>query len=288
MDSISFFKLPLLVQSKILREHVPVFQKAFTLSVMPEFQDLLQSKHSWLNFSDEFFNFYDLLRSFKPGFYVSFGKYGSCHACVISITNNIVSFAFCRLDDYILIDFLNKFPIPQNSNFIGSLSKVTTFLTKFFKKYIICDEKNLILYKLHESHFFVNRLTNNIYWLDGNIYTFKNNECFISDKCGYNHFMLLNDNDKIHLKCLPPSTKNDRCPCLSTLTFCKPMKFYFTDTDHYYKGVTFEFQMDDKNNDSVSINVKILNRHTGSFYLDSVELLSDCLPQIADFIRIKV
>ena len=258
MDSISFFKLPLLVQSKILREHVPVFQKAFTLSVMPEFQNLLQSKHSWLNFSNEFFNFYDLLRSFKPGFYVSFGKYGSCHACVISITNNIISFAFCKLHDNILIDFLNSFgPIPDKLNFIGSLSQMTTFLTKFLKKYIICDKKNLILYKLHDSHFFVNRLTNNIYWLDGDIYTFKNNECFISDKYGYNHSMLLNDNDEIHVKCLPPSTKNERCLCPYTLMFCKPMNFYVADTNFYYHGATFEFQMDDKNNDSVSINLKL-------------------------------
>ena len=95
MDTISFFQLPLLVQSKILRENVSIFEKAFALSNISEFDDLLQSQHSYS--SKVFCDFYNLLKSFKPGFYCCIGESWWPHGCFVSINNNTISFELCWL-----------------------------------------------------------------------------------------------------------------------------------------------------------------------------------------------
>ena len=280
MDSISFFKLPLLVQSKILREHVPVFQKAFTLSIMPEFDDMLQSKHSWLNSSKEFFNFYNLLRSFKPGLYVCYGKDWWTHGCFVSITHTTVSFIFCCITKYTFTVLNDNFSNIITLKIKESILKTTTFLATFLKNYIFFDEKILSFYKLHYGYFFVNRLTNDIYWLDGSIHTFNRNKCIITDKFCLNHVELWNDKNVIHLKCLAMSERIWwRCPCRVTFKILKPIKFKNFSIHYHRKAIKFKLEMDDENNDYVSISVQNFSKNVCRMFLNP-ELFKNSFPEM--------
>ena len=261
MGSISFFKLPLLVQSKILREYVPVFQKVFTLSLIPEFEDLLRSKHFWLNSSKELFNFYDLLRSFKPGLYICFEEAWLEQGCIVSITDTTILFEFCcfhKCKSNPLKPDFDKFSNVWVCHFKESLLKTTAFLTTFLKYYIYFDEKNLNIYKFYRNYIFVNRLTNNLYWLDGSIHRLKNNGCIISDKIHPDHFFVLVDNDVMYIECIAMCERlpSFRCLCSETCRYFEPIKIEPFSIDP--KKNKFEFQMVD-NNEYVLLNILMLN-----------------------------
>ena len=276
MNSISFFKLPSLVQSKILRDHIPVFDKAFTLSTMPEFQYLLQSKHSW---SNEFFNFYNLLKSLKPGLYFSIRGKTWNNGCFVSIANSTVLFEFFNLHKYVF-NIYERMLRSKTFDFKGSLLDLTTFLKTFLKKFYFFDEKKLIFYRLcdscfdkhHEYYFFVNCSTNCLYWLDGRIYTFKKNRCLTLNKDSKKHIVFLFNKGVIYLKCLKFEELHGRCFCRK-YTVLKPLDIF--EIHHRRKPIQFEFQMDGL------VNLKMLTEKFRFMDFDLVEVF----PEVSDVIE---
>lgn len=66
-----FFDLPKVVQWKFLRQYVPVLTEIHTLAQLPEFSDLLHTRSSWFNVSDEFAQLIPILYSLREGLYVT-------------------------------------------------------------------------------------------------------------------------------------------------------------------------------------------------------------------------
>ena len=229
---------------------------------MPEFQDLLQSKHSW---SNEFFNFYNLLKSLKPGLYFSIERKTWNNGCFVSIADGTVSFEFFNLHKYVF-NTCERMLRSTTFNFKGSLPDVTTFFKTFLKNFDFFDEKKLKFYRLcdswfdkhHEYYFFVNCST--LYWLDERIYTFQKNRCLTLNK----HIVFLFNEDAVYLKCL----KFDECVC-KKYTVLKPCDIF--EMHPRRKPIRFEFQTEE-------VSVKMLTEKFRFMDFDLMEVF----PEVVD------
>ena len=258
-EKISFFNLPLLVQGKIIREHVPFFQKVSTLSTMPEFFDMLNSKHTWLNPSVSFLKFYNLVRKLKSGFYLHKG-YWWLHGFFVSINNDNVSFKLCGINETLTNNSLSS----QNQmlNVRPSLLETIEFLTNFLNNYHFLDMFSV--YCIYGNrYFFVNHFTNTVHWVNGMVYTLKENACFISDYC--KHHLKLVVSNMVYLTCKNVQ-ETHYCPCEEIKFNLKPLSLesFFKNFENLYP---FEFELGVIKDDNVLINIKKMEKNLCYLYL---------------------
>lgn len=212
-----FSNLPVLVQSKILRQYVPVLYKASTLSEIPQFSWALDNCQSWLNPSETFFEFFESVLSLKPGLYLCDEERWS-HAFQVSIDQQKIKFAICCLDINLYDTMSHAKEAPREVSV--SLKQAAEFFNAFSKKYV--HEKKISLYKLkHHGYFFVNHSTNVLRWIDGTVYRLP---CYV-DMFYPKHlrFELLEDRT-VRIECLN-SWEENLCQCENVITYLKPVSW---------------------------------------------------------------
>lgn len=195
-DSFPFLKLPMLVQSKILRQYVPFFCKTFVLSRISEFTELLDDRHSWLNSSKSFIQISQILRSLETGLYWNFEQFNTGY--YVSINEDNINFTLCTLSDESLGDFLNfaYFPFLRENNCI-SAKTFQNFLSLFISKYYTTNRVRA--YKTNKGKdFYINYIKKTVHW-NKSIFPIKDNKCIINHSLAETFIIKLKENDVIEL-----------------------------------------------------------------------------------------
>lgn len=218
-ESMEFFRLPVLVQNKIMRQYIPTLCKVSTLYEIPEFLDLFGFDESWLNPSETFFEFFKSVRSLKPGLYLC-NEEQWFHAFYVSMDQEKISFKICCLNvDDPVSDISNG---KTTNHFYKSLSEITDFFTTFLKKYVLYDEKIMSVYKLKPNeYFFVNHSTDEFRWIDGSKRTFKKSFCGSLLWAHFDHLSLgLIKNRFMHIRC--KNFQSNYCMCEQKMIVLHP------------------------------------------------------------------
>lgn len=139
-----FFDLPLLVQSKILKQYVSVFTKIHTLDQIPQFSELLHYRSSWLNTSNEFAELIQILRLIQEGIYVPIEDKFPNHGYYVSKGTTTITFT--------LISFTNFLTSPSDhklweTNVSTPVVNLIKFLEYFLNQYCMVTNNPLLTYK---------------------------------------------------------------------------------------------------------------------------------------------
>lgn len=178
LDSVEFFKLPKVVQWKIL-EYIPVLTKIYTLSQIPKFSKLLEYRSSWLNTSKEFAELIPILHSLQEGLYVISHDFPS-HGYYVwrETTGNKITFTLFFLNCNTSVDFPRNM---KNYSISVDVSNFCDFLKYFLKHYSLLEKKSILVYPVNKfEQILINSSTNTVMWISGNIYPIKNNKCIIN------------------------------------------------------------------------------------------------------------
>lgn len=195
-DTFPFHNLPMLVQSKILRQYVPFFCKTFVLSRIPEFTELLDDQHSWLNSSKSFIRISQILRSLETGLYWNFEQFNTGY--YVSIDEDNINFTLCTLSDDSLCDFFNfaYYPFLKENNCI-SAETFQNFLSLFISKYYTTN--GVCVYKTNKGKvFYINYIKKTVHW-NKLIFPIKDSKCIINHSLAETFIIKLKDNDIIQL-----------------------------------------------------------------------------------------
>lgn len=173
-----FFELPLLVRWKILRQYVPVLAKIHVLGRMPEFENLLEDRSSWLDISDEFAGLIPVLRSLRVGLYVLSGEDVPGHGYYVSrkISEDKITFTLCcmRYRTDRKCTNVHRFGVSAKASYLRD------FLERFLQEYRPLERDAIFVYRTDcgSDLVFVNPLAEKL-MVNGRIYPIKNNECVV-------------------------------------------------------------------------------------------------------------
>lgn len=175
-----FFRLPVLVQWKILRQYVPILVKIHVLEKIPEFTNLLEDRSSWTDVFDELAESISILRSLREGLYVPSSENIPEHGYYVSWSDsgNSVTFTLCCISSrvYQLFPFkVHRFGVSTRA------SNLRDFLKRFLEEYCPLERKKIIAYQFNNYHdFFIDPLTDSLMWC-GRIRPIKNNKLTIGN-----------------------------------------------------------------------------------------------------------
>lgn len=220
-----FFDLPEEIIEKILKEYVPVSEKAGTLSEIPTFKQYLARERVWCSSTLKLFK---LMGSIKPGWYV---------------TSNNLRFSRCLLVDYfhlsVTIYYFDltikqaRMPVHGSRHY----DSFETFLKFQFEEPLV-SVKDVLVYECHSFsfpiHFWIFKSPNCVRWRQGKDWQWssfgrlKNNVCFILDENVHPHplSLTLQKDLTVVLKCAVTPEK----PCYQNVyTVVTPLSFQLCD-----------------------------------------------------------
>lgn len=178
VEPFPFLRLPELVQSKILKQYVPVLSKIHALDQIPEFSDMLRDRSSWMNVSEEFTRLIPVLRSLREGLYVVSTDLPE-HGYYVSRDNSEdkIAFTLCcigeKIDDTCPME-MRRFEVST------SVSNLREFIEFFLEHYCPVEEKQVSAYRFHKCYdFFINPARNAVLWHDGFVYPILYGTCSI-------------------------------------------------------------------------------------------------------------
>lgn len=197
LPSFPFFDLPDLVIVKILKEFVPVTDKAGALSRISEFKPYLELKSIWC---DQTLQLFQLVGAVTPGWYVDCSNLHLLNHFSVDyfhLTLTIHHFKVYQKEKRIAILCQNKRTRP-----ISDLQDTVNY----FRESTLILVKDLLVYEhqlsfLNMLYFWIFRPQNIVRWSrNPKLYRLRNNECFISDKKRV-FTLTLNPDSTLRLKC---------------------------------------------------------------------------------------
>lgn len=195
-DYFPFHQLPVLVQSKILRQYIPFFCKTFVLSRLPEFSELLTDRYSWLNLSEAIINLSRILQPLQTGIYwnlkqdTNLGYYLSTDAEKISLT-------LCCINRDPVFDFIPVLFYQCRERMCISVETMHNFITKFLEKYSITNR--VYIYEVSKgNHIYINYSKKKVYWTK-KVYNIRDNMCILKHSSTRTLIINLKENDSIEL-----------------------------------------------------------------------------------------
>lgn len=219
-----FFHLPDVVIRKILKEYVPVSDKAGSLSQIEAFRPYLALQGVW---HQPTLKLHRVVRDIEPGWYVDRNSiYNRYYLSVDYNSLTVTIYSFCtRLYCSGDLEHFEQVPLSL-SNVQQSLQTFKNFqLTRIF-------ENDILVYSYKREYFpnpvyfwiFVREKT--VFWMTScNEYPLKDNKCVIPEGVAFNDVsitLLLQSNWTVHLKCTNVNGKqyyNNLHIKLSPLTF---------------------------------------------------------------------
>lgn len=234
-----FFNLPHLVIMKILKEYVPVNEKAGVLSQILEFQLFLNDKNLWYEPTLNLFHFVQFV---IPGWYIDKNNIFTRYYFSVDYFNlsfSIQSFLCTR--NYFLttgkFKYVNKRPIP--------FSKVKTIVRKFEHfAFISIEENDVLTYCIERNGltycFWIYMSQRIVYWLNKrNRKYLKNNKCSIPRSWAtHKHavYLTLRDDLTVVLECQVDQDDddfvfNDCYKVLSPVSFQLYKEIYLNEQD---------------------------------------------------------
>lgn len=196
-QSFQFFRLPVEVQCKILKQYVPFLCKSFVLSRLPEFNELLDCRSSWL--SETSLHLSRILCPLQPGLYWNLEQDANA-GYYVSIDSEKISFTLCSITNHTLNDYLDNAFYPyifDKKPRCISLQSMLNFSTLFFNKYFVTN--SIKIYQSNFGHyFFINFFTERIHW-GKKMYAIQNKKCIIRQNLTETFIIQLKENDHIQL-----------------------------------------------------------------------------------------
>lgn len=195
-----FFHLPELVIEKILKEYVPVTDKAGILSQIPEFKPYLELKSLWFHSTLQLFQW---VGSITPGWYVD------CSKLYVLYYFSVDYFDLTFTIHHFHVGVKDKRVAIQEKIYPRPLSNLYNTL-KYFQcnsTLTLVKEKDLLVYEYEECctttiFFWIFRPQNIVRWSQSpTLYRIRNKKCFISDKRlnGRKITLVLNDDFTVAL-----------------------------------------------------------------------------------------
>lgn len=216
-ESFPFFNLPDLVISKILKEFVPVTDKAETLSQMKEFKPYISRKSMWFQST---LNLFHLTKSIKLGWYVDPDNIHNRYYLSVDYFNlNFTIHSFCsRFSGVPIIQHTEKLYRPPSS--------VEAVVKKFSSFGLFPVEENEVLmyhwltqHPYRDIFFWINRSFNVIRASFSNkLYPLQQDMCRIYNGLMHRHEVLLVIKEDLSLeicceKCGDLSCIHEKCEC---------------------------------------------------------------------------
>lgn len=194
-----FFDLPDLVISKILKEFVPVHDKANTLSQMPEFEPYLSRKSLWFQPTLKLFN---VVKSLKHGWYVDYNNIHNRYYVSVDYFNlEFTIHSFCS-------DFAGVRTTKHTEKLYHPLSSVQAVVEKFQSLRLTPVKQNDVLV----YHWCTRQPYRDVFfWIFRSLkvvrtsfmaekYQLNQNKCLLSNDLLYCHNVLLTLNEDLSIE----------------------------------------------------------------------------------------